>query len=172
MNTQEIVALASRWVHIVFAMTLVGGILFMRMALLPARRQAGAIPDQLQQAIRARWSRLVMLSALMLIISGVYNLTVILGSSRLPPSYHALLGIKLLFALAIFFLSSILAGRTSAAKRWQQKESLWLTVNLLLALALVALAGAMKQSQRQPKEDAASQTTAAALAAPHDTVDS
>ena len=63
MEISEILALVSRWLHIIPAILLTGGILFMRFALVPAVTESGDSAE-LRESIRGRWSKLVMISVL------------------------------------------------------------------------------------------------------------
>lgn len=139
-----------RLMHIFAAITAVGGIFFMRLALLPA---VSELPQeargQLHTALRARWSKIVMACILFLLVSGITNFVLIVKNKEieLASYYHALFGIKFLLAMAIFFISSLLSGRTAAADRFRQNVRFWLTVNMLLAIALVAISAVLRSSQ-------------------------
>ena len=123
------VDLMLRWLHILSAVTLGGGVLFWRFALLPVSE---SLPDVSRQevsgAIRSRWSKLVMISSGLLLISGLFNFILIvqrfdLDKSVFPASkYHMLFGIKFLLSLGVFMLSALLAGRTKAAENLRRNE--------------------------------------------------
>ncbi len=149
----EYAALVSRWLHIIPAIVLVGGTVFMRFALLPAASDEDERTTALLADVRNRWAKLIMISAFLLILSGVFNVAYIMMNYEVSPArYHGLLTGKIVLAFAIFFLSSVLAGRSDAAKRWRENEAKWLTINMLLAIVLVCLAGVMKFTDRTPKE--------------------
>ena len=153
MDANELLGLVSRWLHILSAIILVGGTLFMRLVTVPSFNAADEKLDEARLAMRSRWSRLVGITSGLLIVSGIYNLVVIMRADSAPePTYHMMLTVKLLLALGIFFLAAILAGRTELAKRFQQQEVLWLNVIALLAILLVCIAGAMKNAPRKPKD--------------------
>ena len=153
-----IVDLVARWLHILPAITLVGGTFFMRFAYAPALSGVGEEQrDELQAAVRRRWAKLVALSALLLLLSGFYNTAMFSKNYEMQGPfggmYHALIAVKLVGALAVFWIASLLSGRSEAADKLRQKESLWLNVNVLLMLLLVLIAGVMKMTERQPKEE-------------------
>ncbi len=146
-----------RLMHMFAAITAVGGIFFMRLALLPA---VSELPDEARQklhtALRKRWSKVVMACILFLLVSGITNfvLTVKNKEIELAPYYHALFGIKFLLAMAIFFISSLLSGRSAAADRFRQNVRFYLTANMLLAIALVTISGVLRSSKTpKPAED-------------------
>ncbi|HMC09997.1 MAG TPA: hypothetical protein VKH44_01855 [Pirellulaceae bacterium] len=146
-----------RYMHILGAIALMGGTIFMRFALRPI--VVGLPPETkviIHEQVRSRWSKFVMLASLLLLISGItnlalagrYNFEPVLGMTK---GYHMVVGIKLLLALPIFFIAATLTGRSSLAKRFQANAELWMNVNLTLALVMVLIGGVLKFVQREPK---------------------
>jgi len=156
----DAVALTSRWLHILAAMAAVGGMMFMRFALLPAAATLADPPRAaLQEAIRRRWSKVVMAAIGLLLVSGLYNyITLFMASKNWPEAwrsgpfrvYQMLFGIKFLLALAIFFISSALVGRSSAFARFRERAKFWVTVNLALAVLLVAISSELRMLHAGP----------------------
>jgi uncharacterized membrane protein len=156
MDFAFIIALVSRWAHILAAITAVGGTIFIRYALLPSM---ATLPDaerrSLHEALRARWSKAVMLSILFLLVSGLYNFIVINRGLRdgneamqgLKPMYHALFGVKFLLGVGIFVIASALVGRSPVFEKVRANAKLWATVNIALAVVLVCLSGFMRLSR-------------------------
>lgn len=141
-----------RWLHILAAITAVGGSIFARVALMPSLTVLGTEQRQtLFEAIRGRWSKFVAGSILFLLISGVYNIMLLEKAYRLGPLYHALFGIKFILAFIIFFIASLLSGRSAAAQRLRQRGSTWLTVNVVLAVILVCISGVLRALPHPPK---------------------
>lgn len=143
-----------RWLHILGAVVLVGGTIFQWVALAPGA--VGPASD-VATAIRARWSKLVMVSSGLLLISGLVNFVFIVQRFDIPKdgfpgsTYHPVFGVKFLLAFGVFFLSSVLSGRSGLAERMRQQERMWLTVNMVLAVLVVLLAGVLKLADRSPK---------------------
>lgn len=162
MDILTIVGLVLRWAHILAATTLMGGAIFQRFALLPA---AAELPveahEQLRTALRGRWSRLVMMSAGLLVLSGIVNFVLLVANFDLDKTqaagrmYHMLFGIKFLIALIVLYIASLLAGRSAAADRARQNARAWLTLNLILATLVLCLGGMLRQAGRSPKADSA-----------------
>lgn len=152
MDANQILGLVSRWLHVIPVIILVGGTIFMRLALVPAASQTSASAE-LREAIRSRWAKLVMLSVLFLLITGLYNaFTKILGY-ELHPTYHSLVLVKLVVGFVIFFLASRLSGRSEKAAKFREQETMWLNILCLLMLALVLIAGYMRfMSTDAPKK--------------------
>lgn len=171
----DAIALLGRVMHIWAAMAAVGGMIFLRIALLPA---AATLADParaaLQDAVRRRWAKVVMMSISMLIVSGLYNfIKFFLASKEWPEAwkngpahvYQALFGVKILLALVIFFISSTQVGRSPALARFRENAKFWITLNLALALVLVVLSGELRLLHGGPP--AAVTTSATTSTAPH-----
>ena len=152
-----------RYMHILGAIALMGGAIFMRFALVPS---AGELADdtrrQLHERVRSRWSKVVMISTALLLISGVANLGL---AARYDftgfASYNMLGGIKFILALPIFYFASVLAGRSASAQKFQSNAKFWLNVNLVLALTMVLIGGLMRFTPRELKGADTDETTMA-----------
>ena len=143
MDANQVIGLLSRWFHIIPVIILVGGTLFMRLSLVPAASQTGASAE-LREAVRKRWAKLVMLSILFLLVTGLYNAVTKIMGYELHRLYHHLVMVKLVVGFIIFFLASRLAGRSEKAVKFREKETMWLNILCVLMLALVLVAGYMK----------------------------
>jgi len=164
------VLLILRYMHILGAIALMGGTIFMRFALRPVVVQ---LPPETKAAIheqvRSRWSKFVMLASALLLLSGITNLALagrfdfeaILG---MPKGYHMLVGIKFLLALPIFFIAALMTGRSNAAKKVQNNAEFWMNLNLSLALVMVLMGGLLKFVQRSPKAERQTPATISRLA--------
>lgn len=144
--------LVLRWLHILSAVTLAGGVIFSRFALAPSTETLPeAARNEIGAAIRSRWSKLVMISSGLLLVTGLVNFMFVIQRYQVEKPYHMVFGIKFLLSLGVFMLSALLAGRTSAADKLRQNERRWLNVNVLLVLAVVCLGGVLRSTPRQPK---------------------
>ena len=143
MDANQILGLLSRWFHIIPVIILVGGTFFMRLSLVPAANQTDASAE-LREAIRKRWAKLVMLSILFLLITGLYNAWMKIKGYEVPSIYGILVVVKLAVGMVIFFLSARLTGHSEKAAKFREKETMWLNLLCVLMLALVLVAGYMK----------------------------
>ncbi len=150
MDVPQILALFSRWLHVIPAMLLVGGTLFLRFSLVPAANEVGG-QDELREAARRRWAKLVMISVLLMLITGFYNAYLKAIGYQLGGVYLTLLTIKILLAFFVFYLAAVLTGRSNTAKKFRQKEIFWLNVLCAAMIAIVAMAGWMKLSPEPVK---------------------
>lgn len=149
------VNLGLRYLHILGAITLMGGTIFMRFGLLPTL--LGMDPDkraEVHQGVRSRWAMVVGIASGMLLISGIANLGLASKYVYAVPgslSYSMLGGIKLILALPIFVFAALLMGKTNLAKKVQANAAMVLNINLALAVILVLIGGWLKFSGRTPK---------------------
>lgn len=146
MDGSLIVIVLFRWMHILAAITAVGGTFFLRWALLPTVAELPADQQKVvHDGIRARWAIPVHASIGFLLLSGFYNFIFrSLPSHQGDGLYHGLFGIKFLLALAIFFIATMLVGRSAAAQRFRQNRRFWLNVNVALAIAVVCISGVLR----------------------------
>ena len=141
----EILDTVSRVVHISTAIVLVGGSVFTLLVLMPAAKQLPDEPHgQLAEAITGRWKRFVHIGVSLFIISGVYNYVRALPNHQGDALYHALLGVKMLLALGVFFLAAALVGRSTKLELIRRNRCTWLTVLVFLAAVIVAISGYVK----------------------------
>ncbi len=152
MDWEMTLGLAFRWLHILAAVTAVGGTIFARLVVvpvldpLPADQRSG-----LHAAMRARWSKIVAAAIGVLLVSGLYNIGVAMTFYRLPRWYNAVFGVKFLLAMAIFAIASFLAGRTPVAEAMRRRLKFWLNLNIALAVGVVCLSGVLRTAVKVPK---------------------
>jgi uncharacterized membrane protein len=146
MDSDQIIDLLSRWVHVGAAIVLLGGSTFLRFVLMPSVQQLPEAEHQkLRQGVLGRWKRFVMFGILLLLLTGGYNYYLREGKTS---QYHMLMGIKMLLALGVFFLGSALTGRSEGLAAIRRDPRKWLTVLIILASVVVAIAGFLKVSIR------------------------
>ncbi|HUY35560.1 MAG TPA: hypothetical protein VMV69_22645 [Pirellulales bacterium] len=144
----DYLGILSRWMHILAAITAVGGTIFVRVALLPSL--AVLADDQrkaLHEQVRSRWIKFVMGAIAFLLVSGLYNFFARINSGIPRPYaglYHALFGMKFLLALVIFFVASALVGRSPALATMRRNAKFWLTLNMVLAIVVVCISGVLR----------------------------
>ena len=110
----EALAVLMRWLHLTSMATLVGGMLFGRLAITASEE---ALAPDARESFGSRFAGayrpLVVAAVAGLIVSGTYNLMTNSGHSV---RYHVLLGIKLLLALHVF-ASAFLATKPKNPRR-------------------------------------------------------
>ena len=140
------IALVSRWAHIITAVVLVGGTVFLRFVLGPAAAQ---LPDdshaKLKELVMGTWKKFVHGGIALFLISGFYNYLVVQAPLHKGDKlYHALMGIKILLALAVFLIASGLVGRSKAFAGMRAQAKLWQGILVTLAMLIIGISGFVK----------------------------
>jgi uncharacterized membrane protein len=144
--------LASRVLHILGAIVLVGGLFYLRMIVVPSVASgSSASADAWFGGRRAAWAKWVGIATLALIATGVFNYLEIRSAYDLATSYHMIAGIKILLALVLIFLASLLAGRSAAANQLRQRMKFWLSVCLIVGIVTVILGSVLRSYPHTPK---------------------
>lgn len=154
-DLEFLLALVSRWLHILAAITAVGGTIFARAVVFPT---LAPLPDEerarLHAALRERWATIVKAAIGFLLVSGFYNFITTVTQYQVPPWYHMVFGVKFLLAMAIFAIASLLIGKSPAAQAVRARAPLWLNVNIVLAVVVVCLSGVLRSAEKTPKPPA------------------
>ncbi len=140
-------AVLFRWAHILAAVVAVGGLVFLRYVLMPAADEALREEEQtaLRERLMVRWKKIVLTCITLLLISGFYNFfTISMAKAKTAPVYHWLFGIKFLAALGVFFLASVLTGRSPGFAGMRSAPRRWLSVAAGLALTVILVSGILK----------------------------
>lgn len=146
MDGTTLVNLISRWLHVIPAIIMVGGTLFLRLALLPAFANSADAEarDQVRESVRKNWAKWIGISTLLLLVTGLYNAYFKAFTYELSPLYIGLMLAKILLAFAVFYLAARLSGRSAKAVQLREREIHWTNILCVLMLTIVLIAGAMK----------------------------
>jgi hypothetical protein len=148
MDSELILYSVSRILHVATAIVVVGGTFFVRFVLFPAAAQnlTEDVHARLRSAVMAKWKRMVHVGIGLFLLTGGLNYYRVFAKGTHPkdPLYHALLGTKIILALVIFFLASVLVGRSPAFEGLRRSAPRWLLVNLLLAAVIIAISGFLR----------------------------
>lgn len=150
MDWEFAIGVILRWMHILAAITAVGGTIFARLAVAPS---LGVLNEdtrnKLNEAIRQHWGKPVQVAILFLLISGIINIIMIEKTYFVSqvPYYHIVFGIKFVLAFVVFFLASALTGHGNATQRFRDNSRYWLTVNMILAILIVCLSGILRKTE-------------------------
>lgn len=147
MEPELIFAIVFRWIHVLAAVVAIGGLLFLRFVLLPAAQgildaaQIAALRDRVMR----RWRPVVLACITLLLVSGFYNFfTIALPKAEKTRAYHPLFGLKFLAALGVFFIASVLTGRSPAFGRMRANATQWLSIAAGLAILVILISGILK----------------------------
>jgi uncharacterized membrane protein len=133
-----------QWLHILAAALAVGGVFFLRFVLCPSLKSLPAEPQVLSPVAR-RFKMVVHSSIAVLILTGVYRLIQTLPLVREWKSYHAVLGIKLLLALALFTIAIALTLPGSQPNYFQRNRDRWLSFNFILGALILLLSAILRR---------------------------
>lgn len=160
---QEPLSLILRWGHVLAAIVAVGGLLFSRFALVPALEDLDdSTRDRVHEGIRRSWLKWVIGAITLLLITGLANYLLMISRVNAEAwggdgrawmrfhGYHAFMGVKILFAFALFYLASALVGRGEATRWARDDRRKWLTIAVGLGLAVVILSGYLRQMHTGP----------------------
>jgi putative copper export protein len=147
--------LASRILHILGAIILVGGLFYLWAVVSPIAAPPGAAPvDQYFGGRRAAWAKWIGIASLFLLVTGFWNYFHYIRNYELAKSYHMFIGMKMLAGIALMFLAAVLAGRSALAETVRQKWRVWLNVCLLVGIIIVVLGSVLRTYPRPEKLDA------------------
>ena len=135
----------SRLVHVLTAITLVGGSLFSLWVLLPsvAKLDEGSRAG-LIEGISSRWRRFVHGGVALFLISGFYNYFRAMPLHKGDGLYHMLVGTKMVLALGVFFIAAALVGRSPRLAGIRENRRWWLTILVSLSVLIVAFSSFLK----------------------------
>ncbi len=123
-----------RFLHIISAITLLGGVFAWRFGAIPATATlASETRAKIGDAIASTWRPFVIFAIVGLLISGIYNF---LNKTGLTPAYHAVIGIKFLLALHVFAVA-ILAARRNNLNRERQLTGVAISGVVIVILSAV-----------------------------------
>ena len=146
LNAATLLPLVSHILHVVGAVILVGGIVYLRTVVAPGAALGEGDPvDRLYSGRRTAWARWVGIATGLLLATGIINIVLVMKTyPNLSGSYRAMLGAKIVLALVVMFLAAILAGTTPAALELRKAAQGWLTVALVSGLVVIILASALR----------------------------
>jgi len=140
-------AVVSRWAHILAAIVMLGGSIFLRFVLMPSVTEVYGQEghQRLRPVLMRRWRRAVHACIALFLVSGFYNYLVVTAPRHAgQPLYHALFGVKLLLALVVFFLASVLVSGRDKPSAIRANPRQWIAIAAGLATAVVLIGGVMK----------------------------
>ncbi|HVY93547.1 MAG TPA: hypothetical protein VHA14_12385 [Bryobacteraceae bacterium] len=118
--------------HIVSAVTLVGGAIAWRFASLPGLQLLDpAVRTKVENAAAAAWRPVVFGAIAGVLVSGIYNF---MHRPVKTPAFHMLFGIKMLLALHVFAVWG-LAAKPDNAKRSRQLTGVVISGILILIIS-------------------------------------
>ncbi len=139
------VDVASRLIHVLTAIVLLGGSTFMLLVVLPTLQSSDeGTRTKIASGLRSIWKRYVHAGIALFLITGFYNYFKAMPLHKGDGLYHGLIGTKIILALGVFFLASALVGRSAAFEGMRSNSSKWLKILCLLGIVIVAMSSFVK----------------------------
>ncbi|MDE3195810.1 MAG: hypothetical protein KGN84_05680 [Acidobacteriota bacterium] len=130
----SVLTILMRVLHIVSAITILGGVLAWRYALIPsAEPLAPETKSKVGEAVAAAWRPWVLAASVGIVVSGIFNF---LHKTGLTPEYHAIFGIKILLALHVLAVV-LIATRPGNERRARQLSGIAVSGALIVILSAV-----------------------------------
>lgn len=138
-----------QWLHVLAAVLAVGGVFFMRFILCPALNklppeQEGA-KTHVRQSVARVFKMVIHTSIAILILTGAHRLVKILPLIKGWSEYHMLLGIKILFAIMLFFVTIMLTLPGQKPNYFQRNRDRWLLVSFLLGALIILISAVLRR---------------------------
>lgn len=144
MDALALVALVSRWLHLLAVAAAVGGAIFARFVLAPAVDETldDDQRDGLHAAVRRRWQIWVHGCIAVLLVTGGINLWRAMAGKP-PASYMIVFGVKFALVLGVFLIAIMLTSRRAylPTRRAAARAG---TVLVVLAVAIILLSGVLR----------------------------
>jgi uncharacterized membrane protein len=142
----EALLTVTRLAHVGSAIVVVGGTVFLRFILMPVaeRTLSSADHELLRDKILELWRKVVHRSIIVFLISGFINYFRSMPDHQGDPFYHSMMGSKIILAMAVFFISMALVGRSPRFESFRNQRAKWLSINIVLALVIVVISGVLK----------------------------
>jgi len=139
----------SRWLHVLSAVTLVGGILFLGLAFIPAvAGQDASVREAVMGPVVRRFKILVHSAIGLLLLTGFYNFMVVLPKARTlvyHSLYQSVIGTKILLAFVLFGIAFPLLSAPATWGNMEQGRRRWVTVLMALGLVLLLFSSVLRR---------------------------
>jgi len=134
----DVLPILFRFLHIISAVTLVGGVLAWVYGFLPGLTALSAdVRAKVENAAAAAWRPLVLSSIVGLLVSGSWNFaTNFLHREGLNRAWHPVFGVKILLVLHVFAVA-LLATKPGNTKRGRQLTGIAISGMLIVLLSAV-----------------------------------
>ncbi|MCH8332391.1 hypothetical protein IIC65_00510 [Candidatus Sumerlaeota bacterium] len=135
-----VIAIVAHWLHLVSAITALGGTIFLRMVVHPAAQKLeGDVALEFDRTVRRKVSLLIRHSIALLLITGMINIARVFADGVPPSPYLPLLLTKIILAFALFAIAVALLIPSAALEKFQARRPFWLTINVFIGLTVVLL---------------------------------
>lgn len=135
-----------QWIHLVAAVTAVGGMAFMLFILMPSMR---VLNDEqraeLSKAISGRFRWVSWGAIIILIATGIFNIRVRAWEAPWG-TYWSVLTLKIFLALVVFTISLLLTLPIPGLESFRAQRQRWLSIALGIAVAVILISAYLRGS--------------------------
>ena len=132
----------NHWLHLMAAATVVGGVIFLRVATLPVLNALDKEQKESAEPIMVRKSKALIIHSLsVLVVTGILNLGRVFMTAPSPPSalYLMLFVVKIMLVVTLFVLSFILLSPSPGFKKYHEARPKWLVVCIALGVSILLI---------------------------------
>ena len=141
-----------QWLHVGSVVLMIGGFFFFRVVLIPIAHRFPEPKDIISSALR-RFSGVVWITLLTVLISGVYNFISFLRTARITAQetevdyslYILILGIKFFIVFLIYTVAVVLTFPYPVFEGFQKKPAPWLNIIIVLGLIIIFLSAFLRR---------------------------
>ena len=135
-----------QWVHLIAAVTAVGGMAFMLLILMPSLRVLNEEQRaQLVKAVSGRFRWVSWGALILLIASGIFNIRVRAWEAPWG-TYWSVLTLKVVLALVVFTISLLLTLPIPGLESFRARRQRWLTIALSIAVLVILISAYLRGS--------------------------
>jgi uncharacterized membrane protein len=135
-----------QWVHLIAAVTAVGGMAFMLFILMPSMRVLNEEQRaQLAKAVSGRFRWVSWGAIILLIASGIFNIRVRAWEAPWG-TYWSVLTLKVVLALVVFTISLLLTLPIPGLESFRARRQRWLTIALSIAVFVILISAYLRGS--------------------------
>jgi len=135
-----------QWVHLIAAVTAVGGMVFMLFILMPSLRVLNEEQRaQLAKAVSGRFRWVSWGAIILLIASGIFNIRVRAWEAPWG-TYWSVLTLKVVLALVVFTISLLLTLPIPGLESFRARRQRWLTIALSIAVFVILISAYLRGS--------------------------
>ena len=130
-----------KFLHVASAGIAMGGVTFALWALMPS--MGGIDPEtagKLMGEVVRLFGRMIWIVIALLVLTDIWMIVVVAAAGVPQPLYHSILGIKVILALAIFFIAYGVLAPVKALESMRQNRKRWMVINIHL-IAVVFFLG-------------------------------
>lgn len=146
MESDLILPLVMRWIHMLSALTMVGGSVFLWLVYLPisSRILSEEERSRLYEPLLRRWKLLAYPTIILFLVSGFYTYIAVTRFQHEGQAiYHMAFGLKFLAAMVVFALMFVLTSTMKWSVKLREHQGLWWVFMASIAV-VVLLAGFMR----------------------------